>query len=139
MAGKKGDTSSAPEATSLRVRLEDPVDTLVDAFNTRTQDIVDTVDRLDKNYQSQLSDIKDQLKTSAATFNRIMIAVIVVLSVGFITLLVAVVAVIITSMQFGGETYREQQQNDGIQKLKDQQDKTHSMLETIQSNTKPKQ
>jgi hypothetical protein len=138
------------EEALLQVTVRDPVDSLVKTFNDKTdhllktfndrsEAIVTSIKQLDTNYQEQLGEIKQQLKDSSAAVNRTMIAVIIVLALGFVSLLVAIIAVIITSWQFSSDSYKDKKQDESIQMIYEKQMQDSRVLEEIKKNTQPKE
>lgn len=126
------------------ITIPDPTETLIDAFNQRTRVLEGEVEAFKKEvtefketYQQQLGQLKSAFDRSAKNTEKIMVAVIVVLVIGFLTLLFALVAVVMSGWQYGSDALKTNDQSSALTKLQQQQDSIVQTLNIIQHQTKP--
>lgn len=119
--------------------LPDPSEALINAFNKRTKILEDEVANFKKTNKEELLNLRKAFNKSSSNTEKLMIGVIIVLGVGFLALLFALIGTIATSWQTHTDSVKSDSQTSAISKLQQQQDSMVKVLNTIQTQTQPKQ
>ncbi len=98
MAPKKA-TPREDSTTTPTVQLSDPWDDLRKAFTDRTSMLQEDAKKANVILQSSIDEVKGTLEDSVKSNNRIITFVILVMALGFLTLIFALASVLITSWQ----------------------------------------